>query len=78
MNVNEEQLEAVDAWLQDKHCVLYLDWDISDPKQRRQAAEFVLNMSADLNRYLNEYWINRKIELLGEPEPRIINSGFRS
>ena len=50
MNVNDP-VEVIDSWLQSLHTTLWLDWDITDPRQRKQAAEFVNTMMDDIMRY---------------------------
>ena len=51
----DQTLEVIDAWLQSKHTTLWLDWDITDPKQRGAAAIYVYQMIGELTTFASDY-----------------------
>ena len=34
-------IEDIEAWLVAKHITTWVNWDLTDPKERRQAAEWM-------------------------------------
>jgi len=47
-------LDVVERWLADKHVMLWMDWDITDPKERRAAAEWFRHEIEDLVHTMNQ------------------------
>jgi len=51
-------IDVVERWLSEKHTVLWMDWDVTDPKERRAAAEWFRHEMDDLN----HFWVDPLIE----------------
>jgi hypothetical protein len=48
---NSYLLRRIERWLLSKHATLWADWDITDPKRRRKAAEWFLKEMESFREY---------------------------
>lgn len=74
----EARLEVTEAWLLAKHVTLWLDWDITDRKDRKLAAEYVIKMTDDLDEFTRQYWYDKRDEALGDALTKTqVSGGFK-
>ncbi len=45
-------VEDIEDWLAAKPTTSWVNWDITDPKERREAAEWFYNQLASYNRFV--------------------------
>lgn len=48
----DTELALVEGWLANKGVTLWMDWDISQPERRRQAAQWFLKSRDEFDRYV--------------------------
>lgn len=49
-------IEIIEAWLQSKGTTLWQSWDVTDAKERREAAEWFAAQQADLGSFYRYHY----------------------
>jgi len=52
--MTEFSKESIDGWLASKNTTTWVNWDISDPKERLDAAAWLHDQLTQYDRYRNE------------------------
>jgi hypothetical protein len=54
----DTEIAIIENWLRNKHTTLWMNWDVTDTKERRLAAEWVRDLMTELELVLRyEQWI---------------------